>query len=67
MGEWSFCRKCGWHSTGKTAACPNCAAKDVRHFDYDLFMDAKGDFHSGREAKGKLPSVGAAKGKDESA
>jgi hypothetical protein len=39
----------------------------VRHFDNDLFMDAKGDFHSSREAKGKLPSVGAAKGKDETA
>lgn len=67
MGEWSFCEKCGWHSTGKAAACLNCASVNVHHFDDDLLMDAKGEFHSSREAKEKLPSVDAAKEKANSA
>jgi hypothetical protein len=67
MGEWSFCEKCGWHSTGKATACPNCASGDVRRFDDDLLMDAKGEFHSSREAKEKMPPVDAAKEKAKSA
>jgi hypothetical protein len=67
MGEWSFCEKCGWHSTGKAAACLNCASEDVRHFDDDLLMDAKGEFHSSREAKEKSPPVDATKEKAKSA
>lgn len=67
MGEWSFCETCGWHSTGKAAACPNCVSGIVRHLDEDLLMDAKGEFHSSREAKEKPPSVDTLKEKAKSA
>jgi hypothetical protein len=41
MGEWSFCPKCGWHSTGNFDECPGCDSKDVHHMDNDLPLDAK--------------------------
>jgi len=49
MGEWSFCRKCGWHSIGNFDLCPNCDSKDVHHLDNELLLDAKDDLFTNKE------------------
>ena len=64
MGEWSFCRKCGWHSMGNFDGCPSCNSKRVHHLDNDLPLDAKDDLFMGREKEGQWPSVGETKEKN---
>ncbi len=63
MGEWSFCTKCGWHSTGIFGGCPACDSKDVRHMDNDLHLDAKDPLFTNYEEGEKQNSDGYPKEK----
>jgi anaerobic ribonucleoside-triphosphate reductase len=63
MGIWSFCRRCGWHSTGKFDACPRCGSKAVRHFDTDPLPNVKGSLFSSKAGKGSWPPQKTAKEK----
>lgn len=51
MDIWSFCRKCGWHSTGEFDACPRCGSKAVRHFNTDPLPNVKGNLFSTKGGK----------------
>jgi hypothetical protein len=62
MGEWSFCRKCGWHSIGSFDRCPECDSREVNRFAHDFLMDAKGNFFPIEDGKGH--PIGAVKEKE---
>jgi hypothetical protein len=63
MGKWSFCTRCGWHSTGIFGGCPACEAKDVRHLDNDILLDAKDPLFANYEEGGERNSTGYSKEK----
>jgi ribosomal protein L37E len=49
--SWTFCRRCGWHSSGTFAECPKCGNKSVNVVDNGLLLDPKGDFYPTKEER----------------
>jgi hypothetical protein len=51
--EWSFCRRCSWHSAGRVAQCPKCGNENVNVVDNGPLLEEKGsDFYPSKEEAG---------------
>jgi hypothetical protein len=46
---WTFCRRCGWHSSGRFPECPECGNKSVRVVDNGWLLEDKGEFGKAKE------------------
>jgi len=49
--KWTFCRACGFHSSGRFSECPKCGNKKVNVVDNGLLLEEKEDLYKAKEGK----------------